>query len=265
MNRYDTDREEYQSYVKDDTFVVRLKGAAFSMTRDMSLFNEYIDLLNAVETEQSIQGYVQLCEAAYDARKGYETLLHLLTGPESSHFSNRVGFRFNAVMAHFRNAIGRLLLTHTQFSRPMVAGLHGELSGEYLGLVLPFDCRFATPETSISFLSMTYGLPVPPALSYFLPRYIGQGRAADLIHHQKTISAEDALSLGLISDIVPSERLEARCLEEIATFSEGPAYVIPYNRNLLNPDASELERHVESYYNTMSQVLIHLRQSQKSS
>ena len=45
-----------------------------------------------------------------------------------------------------------------------------------------------------------------------LPRLLGQGRALDLLLSGRRFSAQEALEYGLLSGVVPRERLEAEAL-----------------------------------------------------
>jgi enoyl-CoA hydratase/carnithine racemase len=123
---------------------------------------------------------------------------------------------------------------------------------------LPNDARFATPETRFILRNASWCLPVSPGLSYFLPRFIGQGRALEFIHHSKLLTAEEALSLGLITDIVPHDQLQVRCLKEIEMLSSQPADVAAVNRALLNPSVSEFETHLERYYTAIGRSVLKL-------
>ena len=62
--------------------------------------------------------------------------------------------------------------------------------------------RIATVDTIFSFENVRTGIPAGPGLTYLLPRFIGLGRALELINRGATIDAQKALELGLVSDIV---------------------------------------------------------------
>ena len=85
-------------------------------------------------------------------------------------------------------------------------------------------------------------------LSYLLPRVIGQGRAAEIMLTGRDVSAEHALDIGLVSDVVAPEQLLERCLEiaeTICGFSH--AGVQMTKRSLWTSlDAGSFESHMEA-------------------
>ena len=124
------------------------------------------------------------------------------------------------IAARFRNSIGRLLLTFMDQEKPIVAGLQGTITGEYLGLTLAFDVRFATADTVIVFDNVRTGWPGSPGLTKLMPRHIGISRALSLIQRGAKIDAHEANALGLVSEIVDSHQdLVDRCKKEIIDIS----------------------------------------------
>ncbi len=83
-------------------------------------------------------------------------------------------------------------------------------------------------------------------LSYFLLRNIGRAKTIDLLLTKSTISAVEALDLGLITQLVSEEELEGQCIEKLKEMSNFPSYTISDTRRLLQPDLSEVEKHISA-------------------
>ena len=244
MITFDVENSEFQSSRVDDTVVLKYKENAFSLLMDVAIRDGYLKLFNAIDETPDIKGLVVINDTDYDDEAGIKALLEFIGDRDGS----RSHFLSEDAIAKFRNSFGHRMLLNITMAKPQVAGIHGDVTSEYLGFILPNDARFATPDTRFIFGNASWGLAVSPGLSYFLPRFIGQGKALDFIHHSKQLSAEEALSLGLITDIVPRNQLQARCLEEVEMLSSQPADVAAANRTLLNPSVSEFETHLERYY-----------------
>lgn len=227
--------------------VLKYKENAFSLLQDIAVRDEYMKLLEAIDETPEIKGIVVLNDTDFNEEDGYQALIELVQNfvPGS--------YRGENVIAKFRRSLGRRMLMNLSMTKHQVAGIHGDVTAEYLGFTLPYDARFATPETRFTFRSASWGLPVSPGLSFFLPRFIGQGKALEFVNNSKVLKAEDALSLGLITDIVPHDQLQARCQQEVEMLSSQPADVATANRMLFNPDASEFEHHLERYYRAIEQ------------
>ena len=126
-----------------------------------------------------------------------------------------------------------------------MGGLHGKVAAEYLGSTLAFDFRFATEDTTIMFNNVALGFQVSGALAFFLPRYVGPAKATELLISNETITAQQALELGLISDIVAPDGLEDRCRQKLAEIAKLPMSAVAATRRLLQPESMEVERFLE--------------------
>jgi 2-(1,2-epoxy-1,2-dihydrophenyl)acetyl-CoA isomerase len=93
---------------------------------------------------------------------------------------------------------------------PIVAQLQGSVVGGGLGLALAADFRVGASNTRIAANFARIGLHHGFGLSVTLPRLVGPQRARDLLLTGRTVSAEEALSMGLcdavadVSDVDPA-------------------------------------------------------------
>ncbi len=97
--------------------------------------------------------------------------------------------------------------------QPTIAAVHGYTVGGGFEMALLCDLciaatntRFAYPETSLGMIPGVGGTQTTP-------RVVGVGRALDLVLTGRSLTATDALRLGLVSQIVPRARLDAIALE----------------------------------------------------
>ncbi len=109
-------------------------------------------------------------------------------------------------------------LTPEQFSpssaiagidRPVLVAINGEALGEGLALALCGDIRIASNKARFGFPEVTRGLIPGEGGTQRLPRIVGKGKALELILTGETIDAETAQSIGLVSKVVPGEKLAA--------------------------------------------------------
>ena len=92
---------------------------------------------------------------------------------------------------------------------PTVAAIEGACVGGGLELALGFDFRVASahPKTELGLPEVKIGLIPGWGGTQRLPRIIGPSTAAELICAGETVKGERARQLGLVFDVVPSERL----------------------------------------------------------
>lgn len=112
-------------------------------------------------------------------------------------------------LATFLSRAHRLLGRITRLPFPTVALIDGNCLGGGTELSLAFDERIASdhPATRIGLPEVSLGLIPGWGGTQRLPRLIGLQSAIDIICGGKVIPAEEAAAVGLVFDVVPSERL----------------------------------------------------------
>jgi 2-(1,2-epoxy-1,2-dihydrophenyl)acetyl-CoA isomerase len=117
--------------------------------------------------------------------------------------------------------------------RPVVCGVRGHAVGGGMGLALMSDVVIAGE--SARFMAGFYRLGVvPDCLSLFLlPRLIGLARTRNLLLTNGTLTAADALALGLAAKLVADDQVDAEGLALARSLAEGPAEVIGLAKQLL--------------------------------
>lgn len=115
--------------------------------------------------------------------------------------------------------------------KPVVAPVHGAVAGAGLALMLSCDVIVADPRTKFVFAYPGIGLTPDCGASYLLNRAMGQQRALFFALTGEVLSAETALSWGMVSDIAVEPVQRARDLAQ--TMADGPAHALGRSRQLL--------------------------------
>jgi enoyl-CoA hydratase/carnithine racemase len=95
---------------------------------------------------------------------------------------------------------------------PIVAAVHGIVTGGSLGFVLASDIVLAAPQTTFQPFYSTVGLSPDGGWAVLLQELIGKKRAAEILFLDEALTAEQAVVWGLANRIVLAENLrdEAR-------------------------------------------------------
>ena len=107
-------------------------------------------------------------------------------------------------------------------SKPVVAALHGYCFGVGLELALACDFRLAADDLELGFPEVTIGMIPGSGGTQRLARLIGLGRAKDIVMRGRRVSAEEALALALVTEVVAHNALDdavARLVDELARHS----------------------------------------------
>jgi 2-oxoglutaroyl-CoA hydrolase len=107
-------------------------------------------------------------------------------------------------------------------SKPVLAALQGYCFGVGLELALACDFRIAAEDLQLAFPEVTIGMIPGSGGTQRLARLVGLGRAKDIVMRGRRVSAEEALALGLVTEVVPVAELGAaveRVLDDLARLS----------------------------------------------
>ena len=113
--------------------------------------------------------------------------------------------------------------TRALLSKPVIAAIEGHAVAGGLELALWCDLRVAGETAVLGVYCRRWGVPLIDGGTVRLPRLIGLSRALDLILTGRGVTAEEALSMGLVNRVVPAgdARKAAEALaHEIAKFPQ---------------------------------------------
>ncbi len=94
-------------------------------------------------------------------------------------------------------------------SKPVIAALSGYVFGVGLELALACDFRLAAADVQLGLPEVTIGMIPGSGGTQRLARLVGLGRAKDIVMRGRRVQAEEAQALGLVTEVVPADRLDA--------------------------------------------------------
>ncbi|CAK9064530.1 unnamed protein product [Durusdinium trenchii] len=113
-----------------------------------------------------------------------------------------------------QHAFSGLIKKLRDLPQPVVCGVNGAAVGAGLSLALAADLRIGAREASFVAAFVKLGLGGGElGTSYFLPRIVGRGRAAEALLTGKPISASKAEQWGLLNEVVDQAQLANCCLK----------------------------------------------------
>jgi len=122
---------------------------------------------------------------------------------------------------------------HTM-EKPVVAAVNGVAAGAGCSLALACDMRIASDKASFIEVFVNVGLIPDSGSTWTLPRLVGFGRAMELCCTGRPVKADEALSIGLVNQVVPHEKLEETTLKLATRLASLPAKAISLTKRLLN-------------------------------
>jgi 2-(1,2-epoxy-1,2-dihydrophenyl)acetyl-CoA isomerase len=139
-----------------------------------------------------------------------------------------------------------LCLAISTMTKPVIAAVNGPAAGGGMNIALACDMRIASDQAKFAESFANIGLYPDFGGTYFLPRIVGLALAAELFYTAETLSAEDALRLGIVNRVFPVAQFE----EEVRKMAEGLAAAPPIafrdvKRTILADDRKTLEEKLD--------------------
>ena len=151
---------------------------------------------------------------------------------------------------------GRAILAIYRSGKPTIAAVNGAAVGGGFGLCSAFDIRIASEQARFGTIFIKRALAADYGLSWFLPRLVGPERAAELFYSGRIVEADEALSLGIVSRVVPHEKLLEETLAFAAEVANQPPTAIAYARRMLQHSQwATLEQQLEFEWPLQQELL----------
>jgi enoyl-CoA hydratase len=173
------------------------------------------DKLNAMTSEM----VEMLHETLSSVSRNRDTRVVILTGAgrgfcaglDLGGYGEAPGYQWNgsvergfAVQKHIASLIPRL----RSLPQPVISAVNGPASGGGFALVLGSDIRIASTTARFNAAFIRIGLSACDiGTSWLLPRLIGAARAQELMLTGRLFDSDEALRIGLVTEVVPQEAL----------------------------------------------------------
>jgi enoyl-CoA hydratase/carnithine racemase len=114
----------------------------------------------------------------------------------------------------YERRMDRVITRLETVTKPTIAAIAGVAAGGGAAIALACDLRYCTPESTIGIpIARTIGNCLSMANYARLVDLIGPARTKELIFRARLVPAEEAQQAGLVSEVVPADRLEERVRE----------------------------------------------------
>src|SRR6266581_2077043 len=130
------------------------------------------------------------------------------------------------------------------YPRPLIAAVNGAAYAGGCGIATLCDFTLVAPEAKFGYTEVKIGF-LPAIVSVFLTRQIGEKRARDLLLTGRIIEAEEAKEFGLVSEIVPAERLMERAYELANLLIAASPSSLTRSKHLLVSSAASVDHDLE--------------------
>ncbi|MDF1603941.1 enoyl-CoA hydratase-related protein [Nocardioides sp. YIM 152315] len=111
-------------------------------------------------------------------------------------------------------------------AKPVVAAVNGVAAGAGASLAFACDLRIVADTAGFNLAFANVALSCDTGASYHLQRLVGRAKAIELLYFPTTVTAEDALGLGLATKVVPADELATEVGALSARLAAGPTVAL---------------------------------------
>jgi 2-(1,2-epoxy-1,2-dihydrophenyl)acetyl-CoA isomerase len=120
-----------------------------------------------------------------------------------------------------------------QYRKPIIAAINGLSYGFGFTVTLTCDIRLASERATFSGAFVRIGLTPELCSTYFLPRLIGYGKAAELIFTARPFDAHEALEIGAVNRVFPHNRLMPEAKKMAKQIASMPPTAVQRSKEIL--------------------------------
>ena len=150
----------------------------------------------------------------------------------------------------YSNRVAKALLS---VEVPVIAAVNGPAIGGGLTLSLISDLRIASEKARFGAAFARVGITPEYGSSFLLSRVVGLTKAMEMVLTAKIIDAQQALAIGLVSEVVPAEQLLGKARELAREIAALPPFAVRMAKRVLRhglgctlPEALDYEELVET-------------------
>ena len=174
--------------------------------------------------------------------------------PEARAMSPGYGEIFKQILEYIHSAISEI----KRAPKPFIAAVDGVAAAGGFGIAMACDLVFASERATFEWAYHKTGLTGAESSTFFLPRLIGLRRAMELILLNPRLDARAALEMGLVTRVLPAERLEFddHVLALARKLAEGPTRAYGIAKGLVNQAAGvdRLDDHLDRELDSLARI-----------
>ncbi|QWF23498.1 enoyl-CoA hydratase/isomerase family protein [Nocardioides sp. LMS-CY] len=129
---------------------------------------------------------------------------------------------FTTVDKHYNPTVTAL----AEMAKPVIAAVNGVAAGAGASLAFACDLRIVADTAGFNLAFANVALSCDTGASYHLQRLVGRAKAIELLYFPTTVSAADALELGLATTVVPAAELATEVGALAARLASGPTVAL---------------------------------------
>jgi enoyl-CoA hydratase/carnithine racemase len=254
MGTIDIIEDTFTCHQKDDLAVFNLLEGARALSTTVSGKDIFFEALNAIKAARDIKGVAFLHSEKYQDIVEHETFIKETLEAMQHLDERRYSITFKYAIIQFLEVI------HT-FPKPIVGGMDGKLAPLAFAANLAFDLRIATDKARVILSDLKFGLPPSPPFAFYLVNSLGPQKATELILTKSVITAQEALDLGLVTQVVSKKDLKDSCIDKLRQLTTISGDALIESRRMLQPSLKKMREYMDEGFEGIIRCMHRIKKS----
>ncbi|KIX11771.1 enoyl-CoA hydratase/isomerase family protein [Dethiosulfatarculus sandiegensis] len=220
---------------KDNVLVLSFKDNQFSHLIDLSfkkILMEYLDFISRSDEIKVI--LIKASPVKMERKEFFEFHKNLMSSASG-----------NISLERIYNGINQIILKLINLNKIIVYVDSGKISLLRMNIGLACDYRIISDDTIYQNFNIDLDLLPKGGGAFFLSRMLGRPAARKILLTREDISAENALKLGMVDEVVPLAEMDQRAMAAAERLAGFPVNYFLGVKKLLNYDARDLDKYLE--------------------
>ena len=215
----------------EEIVTMTYEGNVILLPTILSAKEEIFDYLDLIAGTDSVKIVVIRGECKKDQRKELVEFYQSCMEPK---------FNDTSLLRMFRGC-DQYILRLVKLNKFIIYVDSNDLIFQSLNVSLAGDYRIISEDTTYHNPSIELGLMAKGGGAFFLTKLLGRSKAFQILLTQKTLKAKEALELGIVDQLVSSDKLEDVALETACQFAKYPSSSISGIKKLVNYSIQDLD------------------------
>lgn len=246
-SKCDLEYDVFSAQHRDDVVLLRFKSKEnllFQAT-DLKFRDLMMDYLDRVSTSDEIKVVVIINASE---KKGTQEYFDF--------YSQALNQKWEPFPIHrIHNVFGQLIMKIIHLNKLVVHANSGPVISLFLNLSLACDYRIIADNTVYQNPYLKLGfLPIGGG-AFFLSKMFGSSKAYEILLSETDITAQEALRIGIVDEVVPVDAIEIAAMNAARRFAQKPLHSLAGIKRLINYSVKDLQEYMELEYQELIKIV----------
>ncbi|MFO8129070.1 MAG: enoyl-CoA hydratase/isomerase family protein [Bacteroidales bacterium] len=212
---YFIERESFTTYSKEPVAVLNIRHNVFDLVTNLQESELLVEFIKKTEYDPNIMALMIINDPGCLGEDEYDRFIHdIIDHQTESDKDNLPGFTQKNIRFREINILNKIIKAIAEYQKLCFSAIRGDIVTPFIGASLAADFRYITENSRLIMAHNKFGLHPSGAMPFFLGHYLGHSRAMK-IQLTASITAENALELGLVDELLSDTDFEESCLDKI--------------------------------------------------